>query len=68
MTELTRRQAEVAARVARGLTTKEIAADLEISVETVRQHVREAAQRLPGPAYPRFRLALWFFSIEGGDE
>jgi DNA-binding NarL/FixJ family response regulator len=64
MAELTRRQAEVAARVAQGLSNKLIAQELGLSVETVRQHIREAAERLPGPAWPRHRLTLWYFSIE----
>jgi DNA-binding NarL/FixJ family response regulator len=57
---LTERQAEVAERVARGLTNKEIARDIGVSVETVRVHISEAAERLPGTAFPRHRLTLWF--------
>lgn len=59
---LTERQAEVAERVAHGLSNKEVARELGLSVETVRVHVREAAGRLPGPAWPRHRLTLWFLN------
>lgn len=67
MPELTQRQAQVAERVARGLSNKQVAQDLGVSVETVRQHIREAAERLPGPAWPRHRLTLWFFQV-GADQ
>jgi len=66
MKQLTERQAEVAERVARGLTNKEVARDLGLSVETVRTHVREAAERLGGTAYPRHQLTLWFLTVEHG--
>lgn len=60
---LTQRQAEIAERVARGLTNKEIAQDIGVSIETVRVHIREAAARLPGKDWPRHRLTLWFFRV-----
>lgn len=63
MKPLTARQAEVAARVAEGLSNKEVARELGLSVETVRSHIREAAERLPGHAWPRHRLTLWFFGV-----
>jgi DNA-binding NarL/FixJ family response regulator len=65
MKPLTQRQAQVAERVAQGLTNKEIASELGVSVETVRTHVQEAAERLPGTAYPRHRLTLWFLTEHG---
>lgn len=61
--KLTQRQAEVAERVAHGLSNKEVARELGLSVETVRSHIREAADRLPGPAWPRHRLTVWFFGV-----
>lgn len=60
---LTARQAQVAERVAHGLSNKEVARELGLSEETVRVHVREAAERLPGTTYPRHRLTLWFLSL-----
>lgn len=56
---LTERQAEVAALVARGLSDRRIAAELGISPATARQHVRDAAERLPGAGPPRYRLTLY---------
>jgi DNA-binding NarL/FixJ family response regulator len=62
MKQLTERQAQVAERVAQGLTNKEVARELGLSEETVKQHIREAAERLPGTTYPRHRLTLWFLA------
>lgn len=63
MTNLTPRQAEIAAYVARGLSDKAIARETGLSVHTVRDYVAEAASRLPGDLRPRPKLTLWFFSI-----
>lgn len=63
MKPLSVRQAEVVERVARGLPDKRIAADLSISIFTVRRHVQDAAERLPGRGTPRHKLTLWFFNI-----
>jgi DNA-binding CsgD family transcriptional regulator len=63
MSDLTQRQAEVAERVARGQSDKAIARDLGLSVETVREHIAEAARRIPGDIRPRSKLALWFFNL-----
>jgi DNA-binding NarL/FixJ family response regulator len=62
---LTERQVEVAERVAQGLTNKEVARELGLSVETVRVHIREAAERLSGTAYPRHQLTVWFLNVAG---
>lgn len=64
MPPLTERQAEVAARVARGLPNKRIANDLGLSVKTVQEHIKEAAERLPGQGSPRYRITLWFFHLK----
>lgn len=65
---LTRRQAEIAALVARGLSDKAIAREASISPLTVRRHIHAAAERIPGAGKPRHRLTLWFLSItEDGD-
>lgn len=60
---LTTRQAQVVERVARGIPDKRIAAELCISIDTVRFHIREAAARVPGDGYPRHRLSLFFFGV-----
>lgn len=63
MAELTRRQAQVVERVARGLPDKRIAVELGISVDTVRQHIQAAAARIPGDERPRHRFTLFFFGV-----
>jgi DNA-binding NarL/FixJ family response regulator len=63
MTDLTRRQAEVVALVARGLSDKAIARDMGLSVHTVREHIEGAASRIPGDQRPRSKLSLWFFNL-----
>jgi DNA-binding NarL/FixJ family response regulator len=45
-TQLTPRQAEVLALMASGYSDHEIAAELDVSVHTVRHHVKEAGRRL----------------------
>lgn len=61
---LTVRQAEIGERVARGLPTKRIAKDLGLSINTVEEHIRAAAERLPGQGPPRHRITLWFFHLK----
>ena len=56
---LTPRQKEVAERVASGLGAKQIGRELNISPETVRDHVRNGAARLPGDGRPRLKLILF---------
>lgn len=68
MTELSHRQAQVVERVARGLPDKRIAAELGISIDTVRFHIQAAAARIPGDSTPRHRLTLFFFTIEDDAE
>lgn len=61
--ELTPRQTEIAALVARGLSDKVIAARTELAIETVRVHIQNAATRIGGTGTPRHRITLWFFQI-----
>ncbi len=65
---LSRRQAEIAAYVAKGLPDKAIAAKLNLSVRTVQNHIRDAASHIPGSATPRHRLTLFFFNIDISDD
>ena len=64
MKPLTPREAEIAGLVAKGLPTKIIAARLEISPDTVKAHIRHAAERLGGDTSPRHRLTVWFYSLD----
>ena len=69
MKQLTERQAEVAGLVARGTPDKQIAAELDLSVRTVQNHIRTAASHIPGIGSPRHRLTLFVLNIDfsGGD-
>jgi DNA-binding NarL/FixJ family response regulator len=58
--ELSRRQAEIAKHVARGLPTKVIAEKTGLAYATVRLHVRAAAAKIPGDTTPRHKLTIWF--------
>lgn len=61
---LTPRQRQIAELVAADLSSKAIARELRLSVETVEAHIRDAARRLPGEGRQRFRLMLWYLSLE----
>lgn len=65
--ELSKRQREVAERVAKGFSSKRIAHDLGLSTRTVEEHIRVTAERLPGDGQPRHRILLWFFHISDVD-
>jgi DNA-binding NarL/FixJ family response regulator len=54
---LTARETEVAALLARGLSTTDIAADLVISVATVRVHVEHILAKLD--LHSRTQVAVW---------
>lgn len=60
---LTQRQTQIAERVAKGLPTKAIARDLGLSVRTVEEHIRLAAERVPGTGWPRHKLVLWVLTV-----
>jgi DNA-binding NarL/FixJ family response regulator len=61
--ELSPRQTEIAALVARGLPDKVIAAKTDLTIDAVRFHIQTAATKLPGEGSPRHKLTLWFFNI-----
>lgn len=65
---LSTRQAQVAELVARGFPNKTIAGNLGLSVRTVEEHIRLAADKVSGDGYPKRRLLLWFFGIEQSTE
>jgi DNA-binding NarL/FixJ family response regulator len=65
--ELSTRQAEVAALVARGEPDKRIAHRTGLSIETVRVHIQQAAKKAPDHISRdlprRTRIMLWFLTI-----
>lgn len=65
--DLSKRQAEIMERVARGLPDKRIAADLGISVRTVHTHIERIAAKIPGESPRRHRMTLFFLMIESDD-
>jgi len=66
MNPLTPRQQEVAGLVAKGFTAEQIARQIGAATPTVRQHIQDAAERLPGEGRPRHKLSIWFFSSQEG--
>lgn len=60
---LTPRQAQIAELVASGKSYKAVARETGISVYTVRDHVVQAASRIPVEGPPKHRLTVWFFSL-----
>jgi DNA-binding NarL/FixJ family response regulator len=56
--ELTPRQAQVASLVAQGKSNKAIASELGVSLQTVKDHISDAACRLPGDGRPRYKLIV----------
>lgn len=63
---LTPRQRQVAELVADGLSNKAIARELGISIETVRVHLRQAAERVPFRCRRRHALTLFVLSLGAG--
>lgn len=63
---LTPRQKEVAQLVAKGMSAREISGKIGATVGTVEQHIKQAAQRIPGDTAPRHKLTLWFLSFGQG--
>ena len=63
---LTRRETQVAALVARGLTNRDIAAQLFLSVRTVEVHVDHILTKLG--FHTRTQLAAWAFEVSPGFE
>ncbi len=61
--KLSTRQLQVVERIARGMPDKAIAHDLGLDIETVRVHIQNAADKVPGPTPRRHRLTLFFFGL-----
>lgn len=62
---LTPRQRQIAGMLARCMSYKAIARELDISVRTVEDHVHQAARRLDyGTSRPRDTVMLWFVQIQ----
>jgi DNA-binding NarL/FixJ family response regulator len=59
---LTPRQQEVARLVAKGLSDKRIAREVGLSLHTVRNHIQNAADRLPGDGPRRYRLVVFYLT------
>lgn len=59
---LTPRQREVCELAAKGLTNKAIARTLGLSPLTVRDHISEAARRIPGNERARYKLILFILA------
>ena len=57
---LTPVQFKVAALLGSGHTVEDAARALKVSLSTVKFHVRQAADRIPGDLPPRFRLIAWY--------
>lgn len=71
-TSLTRREVEVLGLIAAGYSTKEIAAKLWVTDETVKTHVRRMLERLGARTRAQavaiaFREGLWELGGEGAD-
>ena len=62
MTSLTRRQREVCARIATGLTNSRIAHDLGISTHMVKLHIREIMHLTK--SNNRTQIAVWWMRLE----
>lgn len=61
---LTPRQVEIAALVAKGLSNKAIARETDLSLDTVDSHLRNIANRVPGPGTPRYKALIFFLSLD----
>ena len=55
---LTPRQQEIAQYVARGLSAKAISRETGLAIQTVKNHIQAAADRLPGQGPPRFKIII----------
>jgi DNA-binding NarL/FixJ family response regulator len=61
---LTPRQVQIAGMLAREMSYKAIARELDISIRTVEDHVHDAARRInPGTPRPCVTVALWFVRL-----
>jgi non-specific serine/threonine protein kinase len=62
--DLTPREAEVAALIARGYSQKRVAHELGISPHTINGYVQSVAARIPGNEAPRARIMIYFEQAE----
>jgi two-component system, NarL family, uhpT operon response regulator UhpA len=65
MADLTPRERQVCELVARGLSVKKVARQLDVSTSTARVHIRNAAAKLPGEGPPRHRIVVHVLRSEG---
>jgi FixJ family two-component response regulator len=65
---LTPKQEEIARLVARGWTHKRIARETGLAVQTVKEHVRCAAERIPGEGPPKYKLIVFVLRSEWDGE
>lgn len=64
---LTPRQQEIAGLVAKGLSSKAIARETGLTVQTVNDHIMDAANRIPGPGRARYKLMMFYLSSDDAD-
>lgn len=62
--QLTPRQREIAGYVVRGWSTKRISKETGLSPETVKDHIEQAAARIPGSGAPRYKILFFILTTE----
>ena len=61
---LTPKQREIAQLVAQGWTHKRISRETGLAIQTVKEHVRAAAERIPGDGPPKYKLIVFVLRSE----
>lgn len=61
---LSTRQTQVAVMVRHGYLAKQIADETGLALKTVREHIYEAAAKIPGNSPPMRKLTLWVLNAE----
>lgn len=59
---LTDRQLQIARLVAKGYTNKAIARETGLAIQTVKNHISNAAERIPGDGSIRIRLVVFLLT------